>query len=310
MTKRWSEGPSARLQVLFEGLGRQEKSVAREILRDYPLSALNTVAALAEQSGASTATVLRLVQRLGYGAYGAFQEAVKEDLNRMLQSPSDRLAAPQRVGEDDGAAFVTRMFERTGRSLAGCVDPVMEADFRQVVELLADPKRSLYCIGGRYGRHLAGLQADYLGVLRAGVQLADGQPDGWSRLLIDIGPRAVVLVIDIRRYQRTVRRFAELAKQRGATVVLITDLWAAARDYAADFTFRLPTSSPSLMDSYAAPLVLVEALVGAVAVQLGTELHDRLALCEAMDCVESDLSLAWPGIDPNDANETTDTNRE
>lgn len=290
-----SESPADRLKALFDSLGKQEKRVAREILRDYPLSALTTVAALAEESGASTATVLRLVQRIGFGAYGAFQDSVKEDVNRLLQSPSARLSAPQRAG-DGKASFIRRMFDFTSTNLESCVDPVMEADFKQVVDLLCDGKRSIYSIGGRYGRHIAALFADYMGVLREGVQRAEGQPDGWSRLLIDIGPRSVVVVIDIRRYQRTVRRFATLASEQGATVVLISDLWADPKDYAADFTFRLPTSSPSLMDSYAASLLFAEALVGDVALRLGEALHERLALCEAMDCVESGLSLAWPGI--------------
>lgn len=299
MTAPQSESPSERLKALFDSLGKQEKRVAREILRDYPLSALTTVAALAEQSGASTATVLRLIQRLGFGAFGAFQEAVKGDVNRLLQSPSDRLSAPQRAG-DDSASFVRRMFEHTGENLEACVDEVTEADFRGLVEQLSDPKRGIYCIGGRYGRHVAALLADYLGVLRDNVQFAGGQPDGWSRLLLDVGPRSIVLVIDIRRYQRTVRRFATLAAQRGATVALISDLWATPRDYGAGYTFRLPTSSPSLMDSFVAPLLFAEALVGEVAVHLGTSLHKRLKQCEAMDCVESGLSLAWPGIDSDE----------
>lgn len=290
------DGPSSRLKELFESLGKREKDVAREILRDYPLSALNTVAGLAEQSGVSTSTVLRLVQRLGFSAYGAFQEAVKADVNRLLRSPSARFSAPRDRAEGD-ASFLKRTFDQVGANLAASVDTVMEADFRQVVEALADPKRSVYCVGGRYGRHIAGLLADYLGVLRKGVHRAEGQPDGWSRLLVDIGPQAVVIVIDIRRYQRAVQRFASLAAERGAMVVVITDPWATTESFDAEIVFRLPTASPSLMDSFTGPLAFSEALVGALAVQLGPSLNERLARCEALDCVEPDLSLAWPGIE-------------
>lgn len=284
-----------RLRGLFEGLGKQEQSVAREMLRDYPLSALSTMAGLAEQSGASTATVLRLSHRLGFTAFSDCQDAVKSDLDRLLRSPSQRFSTPQRA--DGEGAFVSRMFAASSAALAGVVDQVVEADFRKVVAALADPRRGVCCVGGRYGRHVAGLLADNLGVLRGGVRFAGGQPDGWSRLLLEIGPQSVVVVIDIRRHQRTVRRFADLAAERGAMVVLITDPWAAPRDFAAHYVFRLPTATPSLMDSYAAPLLMAEALVGAVATELGPDLQARLASCEALDCVESDLSLAWPGIE-------------
>ncbi|KAA5606531.1 MurR/RpiR family transcriptional regulator [Roseospira marina] len=285
---------ATRLQQMFETLGRREKDVAREILRDYPISALTTVASLADRSGVSTATVLRLVQRLGLEGYGEFQEAIKGDLNRLLHSPSDRLSAFQAT-EDKASPFLQRMLERSAGNLTRSFDGVVDADFRQVVETLADPKRRIYCIGGRYSHHIIGLLVDYLGVLRDGVQMVSGQPDVWSRYLLEVDARSVVIVADIRRYQRTVQRFCRLAAERGASVVALSDPWAEPGDFGAEHLFRLPTASPSLMDSYAVPLVFVEALVGALAERLGPALKARLAECEAMDCIETDLRRAWPG---------------
>lgn len=284
------------LREAYAELGKQEKSVARAILKDYPVSALSTVAALAASAGVSTATVLRLVNRLGYDTYGQFQEAVKRDLNTLLQGPSERFEA----SPGDGGSFHQHMFAEVAANLREGARGILEADFRDVVELLADPRRTTYCIGGRYSRYVAHLFADYLGVLRDKVHLADGQPDGWSRLLVDMDQRSTVVVFDIRRYQRTVRRFAALAKERGAKLVVITDVWADRATFEADYTFQLPTASPSLMDSFAAPLVLAESLIGALAIRLKDSLKERLALCEALDCVETNLNLAWPGIAKED----------
>lgn len=287
-------GVAERLQHMFESLGRREKDVAREILRDYPISALTTVARLAERSGVSTATVLRLVQRLGLEGYGDFQDAIKVDLDRLLHSPSDRLTA-FRETEDKNRPFLHRMLERSAGNLTASFDPVVDADFRQIVDLIADPKSRIYGVGGRYSHNVMALLVDYLAVLRDGVQMVTGQPDAWSRYLLEIDGRSVVMVADIRRYQRTVQRFAHLAAERGARIVVLSDPWAEPADFSADHLIRVPTSSPSLMDSYAALLVFAEAFVGALAERLGPDLQDRLARCEAMDCVETDLRRAWPG---------------
>ncbi len=290
-----SESLSGRLQETFEALGKQEKAVARALLRDYPVSALSTVAALADAASVSTATVLRLVNRMGFETFGSFQEAVKRDLKTLLQSPSDRFALPQ-----EGRNFHQAVFETTAENLLEGAKSTLDADVRDVVALLADPKRRIYCIGGRYSRHIANLFVDYLGVLRDQVRFIDGQPDGWSHYLIDMNASAVVVVIDIRRYQRTVRRFASLAKARGATLVVVTDLWADRAAFDGDYELRLPSASPSLMDSLAAPLVMIEALTGAVAVKLAGSIRERLADCEALDCVETNLPHAWPGIAEED----------
>ena len=288
------------LRAAYGDLGKQEKSVARAILKDYPVSALNTVAALAEAADVSTATVLRLVNRLGFETFGSFQDAVKKDLNRLLQSPSQRFNPLPEAQEETHGDFRRQLFEQTAANLSVGGKAILDADFQDVVELLADPRRTTFCVGGRYARHIANLFADYLGVLRDKVHFADGQPDGWSRLLIDVGPKSNVVLFDIRRYQRTVRRFAALAKERGATLIVVTDNWAENGQFGADYQFQLPTASPSLMDSLAAPLVLAEALIGALAVKLNASLRDRLALCEAMDCVETNLDIAWPGIPRED----------
>lgn len=279
----------------YGGLGKQEKCVARAILKDYPVSALSTVAGLAGDAAVSTATVLRLVNRLGFETFGAFQDAVKQDLNLLLQTPSERFD-PALADVAAGQSFHRRFFGQAGTNMSEASTSVLPADFEDVVDLLAAPRRSTYCIGGRYSRHVANLFADYLSVLRDRVYFADGQADGWSRLLLDVDARSTVVAFDIRRYQRTVRRFAALAKQRGATLVVVTDSWAGKAQYEADYAFELPSASPSLMDSLAAPLTFAEALIGALANKLDTSLRDRLALCEAMDCVETNLDLAWPGI--------------
>lgn len=286
--------PSRRLRRALDGLGRRERDVARVMLCDYPVSSLATVAALASEAGTSTATVLRLVQRLGFASFGGFQAAVKAELGQMLQAPSGRF--PHRMPEEGDRSFLRLAFDRSANDFARAVDPVTEADFEALIDLLADARRTVVALGGRYSRHVAALFADYLGVIRPGVTLAGGQAEGWSRHLVDAGPRTVVVAFDIRRYQDTVRRFCVVAAGRGATVALVSDGWAGAESFKARLAFRLSTGSHSLMDSLAPSLLFAEAAVGATARRLGQDIGERLLLCEALDCVEPGLSLAWPGI--------------
>lgn len=286
-THRDDGGVSRRLNGMFATLGRREQDVAREILRQYPVSALCTVAGLAERSKVSTATVLRLVHRLGLRGYGAFQEAVKSDVTALLESPSQRLSAqPAETGVE--GAFLARMLGRVAQNIQHGVDPVMEADFRRAVALLANPKHRITCIGGHRSCHVAALFGDYLGLLRDRVQVIQGQAGGWARPLLEIDAQSVVVVIDIRRYQPSLLRFAGLAAERGAHVVAISDIWAKKELFSAEILLRMPSSSPSPMDSHCGQLALLEALVGALAEDMGAPLLDRLSLGETLDCTDSD----------------------
>ncbi|KZX96097.1 hypothetical protein A3722_13855 [Sulfitobacter sp. HI0027] len=279
-----------RITDIFETLGRREQDVAREILRQYPLSALSTVAALAERSSVSTATVLRLVQRLNLNGYGEFQEAVKSDVARLLETPLERLSAQTAHLAPEEGSLLSDLLVRTAHQLQNCHDPVMDADFRTAIELLADPKNRIYCAGGHRSRHIAALLTEYLGLLRPNVQLVEGPSEGWQRYLLEMNSRTVVCVTDIRRYQPSLLKFSSLASAQGAHVIAISDAWADRRDFGAEVLFRMPSASASPIDSHCGQLLLAEALVGGLASKIGPPLHERLTLGETLSCSSSTKS--------------------
>ncbi|MEQ5829282.1 MurR/RpiR family transcriptional regulator [Sulfitobacter sp. NFXS29] len=279
-----------RITDLFETLGRREQDVAREILRQYPLSALSTVAALAERSSVSTATVLRLVQRLDLNGYGEFQEAVKSDVACLLETPLQRLSAQTAHPAPEEGSLLSELLARTAHQLQKCHDPVMDADFRTAIALLADPKNRIYCAGGHRSRHIAALLTEYLGLLRPNVQLVEGPSEGWQRYLLEMNNRTVVCVTDIRRYQPSLLKFSSLASAQGAHVIAISDAWADRRDFGAEVLFRMPSASASPIDSHCGQLLMAEALVGGLANKIGSPLHERLALGETMSCTSSTKS--------------------
>ena len=76
--------------------------------------------------------------------------------------------------------------------------------------------------------------------------------------------RHCLIVFDIRRYESTILQLAELAVERGAEIVLITDPWVSPIAAHARFRFSAQIEVPSAWDSSVALLVLVETLLAAV----------------------------------------------
>jgi DNA-binding MurR/RpiR family transcriptional regulator len=249
------------------------------------MSAVATVAALAERAGVSTATVLRLIARLGFASYGDFQGAVREDLARLLQLQARRypaaasLAPSQATG--GSAGFVEAYHAAVEANLAAARSGLIASDVERAVALLAEPRHTILCMGGRYSGRIAELAGDYLGLIRPRVRALAGQSEGWARFLLDVDARTVLLVFDIRRYQASVVSFAREAKARGAKLILVTDVWHADLPFAADLGFALPTATPSVMDSLVAQLAFAEALVGALALRLGAKARERLESADA-----------------------------
>ncbi len=164
------------------------------------------------------------------------------------------------------------------RSLAEVPRPSFEA----AVELLADRRRRVLLIGGRFTASLALQFYLHLRELRPRVQLVSGQTATWVEHLLDMGRRDLLVVYDIRRYQEDVVRFARQAAGLGAGVILFTDQWLSPVAAVARHVFALRTSMPSSWESFAALSALTEAMVVRIHERSWGEAKRRMERLEAM----------------------------
>jgi DNA-binding MurR/RpiR family transcriptional regulator len=104
----------------------------------------------------------------------------------------------------------------------------------------------------------------------------------WLDQLLDMGKRDVVVVFDIRRYAEDIAAFAERAETRGATIALFTDQWLSPVSRVASHVLPAHVVVPSVWDSSAGLLLLVEATLAAVAQELGPAARNRLSAIETL----------------------------
>lgn len=271
-----------RLRHELPQLSGREARVARHLMANYPLAGLKTVAEFAAGSGVSTATVLRLVKRLGFPVYADFQAALRQHLEETLQSPLIRFG--QRQDQDKAAppktAFLNRFLDAMTVHLQAMHEHVPASEFEKVVALLADPRRDIHVLGGRYSSHAGAYFADMLSAVRGRITAISGQTQRWPQHLLDIGKTSVLVTFDVRRYQQDVIEFTRSAAKRGATVVLMTDIWQSPAARVATYVLGFPVVAPSIFDVLGPGMILTDALIGAVADQLGEAGKARVELLE------------------------------
>ena len=156
------------------------------------------------------------------------------------------------------------------------------SEFEAAIRLLADRKRTVHVLGGRFTAAIAAYLYAHLRVLRPNVHLVEGPSATWPEGILDMGRRDVLVVFDIRRYQSEVVRFAEQAAGRGATVVLFTDQWLSPISRVAKHIFPVRIDVPSRWDSAAATMVLVEAVIAGVSDRHWLEVKDRVHTLEGL----------------------------
>jgi DNA-binding MurR/RpiR family transcriptional regulator len=262
-----------RIRDAEAGFTPAERRIARVLTAGYPTAGLATVAELARQAEASGATILRFMTKLGFTGFPVFQEALRGELTESLQSPLARFEATATGGQGDRGGYAGW----ASLLMKQAAEMIPEAELEDVVELLADEKRPVALVGGRFSRSIAALFSYGLGGLRGRVTLLSSEPQDMVRAVLDMGRRDVVVVFDFRRYQDEIIRFAESVAAAGATLVVVTDTWRSPAASHARHVFALPVASPSIYDSALAPVMCVEAIVARLAERMGPKAAARIA---------------------------------
>jgi DNA-binding MurR/RpiR family transcriptional regulator len=276
--------PTIRTRIRRElpRLAPAERRVAGVLLSGDPLAPLDPVSVLAERSGTSAPTVLRLVAKLDFAGWAEFQSACKAEIVARLSPPRDRVPdAPA------GAGRVAQVLDRLAHSVGEIREHLDETGGARVAALLADAARPVWITGGRFSGMVAGHLAAHLRLMRPGVVAVDASSLARTTALLDLGADGVVVVFDYRRYQDDTVAFGRAAAAQGATVVLFTDEYASPLAATADLVVTTSVDAPTPFDALTPAVAVVEALIADVVDRLGTGLHERL---DRWDTVDRELS--------------------
>ena len=137
-------------------------------------------------------------------------------------------------------------------------------DFDKACDLISDADRQVFIVGGRITRTLADYLFLHLQVIRDKVTHVASNSNAWPHYLLEVSKGDVIVIFDIRRYENSTQRLAELATERKARIVLFTDQWTSPVASIADITFRNRITAPSAWDSNVASMLLIETLIAQV----------------------------------------------
>lgn len=271
-----------RIVRIEEEMTAAERKLCTALLLDYPFAGLDTIQALAEKTRTSGPTISRFVAKLGFSGYQEFQRQLIEELKESRRSPLDL----HRGDRPLMGGYLEDFAARAGRLVVDAASMITQAQFDRVTETLADPRRSIYVIGGRISDALAIYLSRHMRQMRAGVYHLPADPEAWPEYLLRMKSRDILFVIDFRRYQPSLCELAHRAsKGPGARIYLMTDKWMSPVARHAREVIATPIDSGTLWDSYVGALVLLEAMVTKIAEENWDSARRRI---EAWDALRPD----------------------
>lgn len=269
-----------RLDAARDTLTRAERQLAAIIMENYPLSGLGSITAVSERAGVSTPTSARLVQKLGYKGFPDFQAGLRRELEVKMSGP---IAKHKRWSEDAPEEHILNRFsqavEKNIRQTFAQVDPDA---FDQSSAMLANSDNNVYVIGGRITRILADYFFMQMQVIRPNITQVQSISNAWPHYLLNMKPGDVLVIFDVRRYENSSLKLAEMAHEKGVKIILFTDQWRSPIDKFATHTFSSCIVVPSAWDSLAGLLILLETMIGDIQTAYWQDTKPRMEELEEM----------------------------
>ena len=268
------------LQKIDEGyskFSKGQKKLADFIREEYDKAAFLTAAKMGEEVGVSESTVVRFAMALGYDGYPGFQKALGEMVRTKLNSIQRMEVTYGRISQGE---ILTSVLHSDIEKIKLTMEAIDHESFELAVDTILNARR-IYVVGIRSCAPLASFLGFYLNLICEDVTaVSTNSSSEIFEQLLRIGPEDVMVAISFPRYSRVTLNTVKFAQDRGTSIIAITDNELSPVYQMADAALLAPCEMISFVDSMVAPLSLINALLIAIGVRLGTDAAKTFAELE------------------------------
>jgi len=257
----------------MEDLTPGQQKTARFLLENSKEAAFLTASQLGEKVGVSESTVIRLASALGFDGYPALRMAVQDLL-------MERLTTLERIREYSGKEAKS-LFHKAIKSDIDSLSWVQSTLDVKTIERLGEEiaeAKSILVVGHRSSRALAYYLYHYLSWLFANVELLDIETG--IEKITRADEKTLVIGISFPRYTTWTVNMLKYAKKRKLKVAAITNDYSSPLARSSELVITAPWNPLSFIDSFTAPISIINCIILAAARTLGDDVRDKLAKLE------------------------------
>lgn len=271
-----------RLKEMLPQLPRALQVASTYMLENPGDIATLSMRRVAGNAGVSLPNFDRLAKVLGYKTYGELREVYRKQVQQNdIKEYHLRAEKLQRSGSDANVLELWEKFrESTINNLTATFDAIDPEYFAAIARTLNDC-RTIYLVGMQASASFSAY-AHYIGGMASGkFRLVRGDGGVFADPIACMGADDVMIAISHQPCARAPVELAKLARERGATVIAITDSPASPMALEADHVLMAPNGSPLFFESYLGSTILIEALIGFFTIGQPSDTVARIERIEA-----------------------------
>lgn len=266
-----------RIEERYARMSKGHKVIADYILEHFDQAVFMTAAKMGELLGVSESTVVRFAAGIGYDGYPQLQRALEECVKGRLNNIQ---RIDSKYGKSSQSEILTSVMTSDIEKLQHTIENLDPAAFESAVTTILEAE-TVYVMGLRSNEPLAGFLHFYLNMIRGNVVLVNTTSVSETfEQMLHINEKDCFIGISFPRYSMRTLKAMELANDRNAKVIAITDSVHSPMNLYSSCNLLARSDMVSIVDSLVAPLSVINALVVAMCLKKPQEVKRNLECLE------------------------------
>ena len=246
----------------YSALSAKMRDAADFVAQNQVDVATRSLRSVSTASGVSPATLSRLARVLGFSSYEDMREVTRNAVGERVVSFSEK-AGLLRAGATSRVSMIERQAAACIDNIAAMRESTDRQRLDQAVDLMLNA-RNVVLFGAFGSTGIVEYMAYLANYFATNWTLAGRMGASLGSVLAALDTADAVLIVTKSPYAKRAIVAAEIARARGADVILITDSHSCPAIPHATVHFIVPSDSPQFFSSYAATLVLMETIIAMI----------------------------------------------
>jgi DNA-binding MurR/RpiR family transcriptional regulator len=268
-----------KIQKNFNILSSSQKKIAYYLLSNYDKAAFLTAAKLGKEVGVSESTVVRFADILGYNGYPELQKTLQNIVKTHLTTVNQLKNSITSVYK--GKNVLYQVLQSDLDNLKNTMNEICPHSFERLIEYILNAE-VIYIVGLRTAASMALFFNQALSLfMRNTKSITYGMEDLFEQIA-GINEKDLLIAISFPRYTLRTVEIVEIANKKGTKTASITDSIVSPIAQKSDVTLIAKSNLNSFINSYTAPLSIINAIVTAVSIKRGKQTLRKLSELENM----------------------------
>lgn len=230
---------------------------------------------IAKELNISDSSVIRFVKSMGFNNFTDFKKSLKTKISNKILTPTEKLSLNEEILKKDN--LLTPFLENINSNIQETINNISFEEIEKAINILEKSNKK-FIVGFKSTSGPTSFFGLRLGFLLENVITHSINNSELIKNIIDISEKDCLFLIAHPKYSKTYNLLIDIAKQKNAKIIIITDKTTSPVANLGDVNLFTDTKSLSFFNSIISTQTLIEFILTSISKNINSSSKERLKI--------------------------------